>query len=148
MKTYNKSTLLQWKKEDLAEYILCLQHNLECAEQGSEHLYKTVTAVMHENHSFSEAVSKVLDVWNRSGGEHYTKKKDKIPAEHIEQGKEAPNEASKRIKVLEIALRYAAADLWSEHSCNIRPRIGPFCDNIIKMWVRRAEQALAEEEEQ
>ncbi len=75
MKTYAKSTLLKWTKEDLVEYILCLQHNLECEEGKNIHLYKTVTAVIHENPAFAQAVEKVLDVWNSSSGERYVEDK-------------------------------------------------------------------------
>ena len=71
MKTYKKSTLLKWTKEELAEYILCLQHNLECEKKTNIHLYKTVTAVMHEDPAFAKAVEKVLDIWNNSGGKRY-----------------------------------------------------------------------------
>ena len=71
MKTYKKSTLLHWTKEELAEHILCLQHNLESEEKANDHLYKTVTAVMHKDPRFAKAVGEVLDIWNSSCGKRY-----------------------------------------------------------------------------
>lgn len=77
MKTYKKNTLLHWKKEELIEHILCLQINLECEEKANDHLYKTVTAVMHKDTAFAKAVGEVLDVWNNSFGHRYVDEVEK-----------------------------------------------------------------------
>lgn len=77
MKAYSINTLKQWKKEELVNHILCLQHNLKCEEEGNDHLYKTVTAVMHKYPAFAKAVSEVLDVWNSSFGHRYIKEERK-----------------------------------------------------------------------
>lgn len=71
MKTYKKNTLLHWTKEQLIEHILCLQRNFQLEEQMNDHLYKTVTAVMHKDPAFAKAVGEVLDVWNKSCGHRY-----------------------------------------------------------------------------
>lgn len=77
MKAYSINTLKQWKKEDLISYILDLQHNLKCEEEGNNHLYKTVTAVMHKDPAFAKAVGEVLDVWNNSFGHRYVDEVEK-----------------------------------------------------------------------
>ena len=71
MKYYKERYLKTWTKEELIEHILCLQHNLKCEEEGNDHLYKTVTAVMHKDPAFAKAVSEVLEVWNSSFGHRY-----------------------------------------------------------------------------
>lgn len=71
MKYYKKNYLKTWTKEELIDHILCLQHNLKCEEEGNDHLYKTVTAVMHKDPAFAKAVNEVLDVWNSSFGHRY-----------------------------------------------------------------------------
>lgn len=76
MKYYKKNYLKTWTKEELIDHILCLQHNLKCEEEGNDHLYKTVTAVMHKDPTFAKAVSEVPDVWNSSFGHRYIKEKD------------------------------------------------------------------------
>lgn len=82
MKIYKKNTLLHWTKEELIDHILCLQHNLKCEEKGNDHLYKTVTAVMHKDPAFAKAVSEVLDVWNSSFGHRYVNEDEKLKAEN------------------------------------------------------------------
>lgn len=72
MKKYKESYLKTWKKDDLIGHILCLQRNLEGAKAEVTHLCRTMEAAMHENPAFREAVGKVLDVWNKSGGKRYT----------------------------------------------------------------------------
>lgn len=71
MKFYRINTLKNWKKEELIDYILNLQHNLECEEKANNHIYKTVTAVAYKDPAFTKALSEVLDVWNNSFGHHY-----------------------------------------------------------------------------
>lgn len=71
MKYYKERYLKTWTKEELVDHILCLQHNLKCEEEGNDHLYKTVTAVMHKDPAFAKAVSEVLEVWNSSFGHRY-----------------------------------------------------------------------------
>lgn len=72
MKTYKASTLRNWKKEELIEHILCLQHNLQNEEQLNNHMYKTITQAMHNNPAVAEEISKVLDVWNSNCGHRYS----------------------------------------------------------------------------
>lgn len=71
MKLYSKSTLKNWNKKELIEYIECLQHNLDLEEQLNNHMYLTIIAVMKKDRSFSNAVGEVLDVWNKSNGHRY-----------------------------------------------------------------------------
>lgn len=71
MKLYSKSTLQNWNKKELIEYIECLQHNLDLEEQLNNHMYLTIIAVMKKDRSFSNAVGEVLDVWNKSNGHRY-----------------------------------------------------------------------------
>ena len=77
MKIYKKNTLLHWTKEELIDHIFCLQHNLQCEEKANDHLYKTITAVMHKDPVFAKAVGEVLDVWNNSFGHRYVDEVDK-----------------------------------------------------------------------
>lgn len=72
MKGYAKNTLLHWKKDELVEHVLRLQRNLEYTEAEVTHLCRTMEAAMSESPAFREAVYKVLDIWNRSGGKRYT----------------------------------------------------------------------------
>lgn len=71
MKLYSKSTLKNWNKKELIEYIECLQNNLNLEEQLNNHMYLTIIAVMKKDRSFSNAVGEVLDVWNKSNGHRY-----------------------------------------------------------------------------
>lgn len=73
MKLYKESTLRNWKKDELIEHILCLQHNLINESQLNNHMYKTITQAMHNNPAVSNEISKVLDVWNGSSGHRYSK---------------------------------------------------------------------------
>ena len=75
MRKHKESTLKHWRKEELIEHILCLQHNLQCEENLNNHMYKTVTQAMHNNPMVSNEISKVLDVWNSSSGHRYSKGK-------------------------------------------------------------------------
>ena len=71
MKLYKKSTLRNWSKEELLEYIERLQNNLSNEENLNNHMYLTITAVMKKDRAFSKAVGEVLDVWNKSSGHRY-----------------------------------------------------------------------------
>ena len=64
-----------WSKEELIEYILCLQHNLQCEENLNNHMYKTITQAMHNNPIVANEISKVLVVWNSTSGHRYSKGK-------------------------------------------------------------------------
>lgn len=39
IKQYAKSTLLSWKKEELAEHIMCLEHNYNVLDEENENMY-------------------------------------------------------------------------------------------------------------
>lgn len=71
MKFYSKSTLNNWTKKELIEYIECLQNNLSNEENLNNHMYSTITAVMKKDKAFSKAVGEVLDVLNKSSGHRY-----------------------------------------------------------------------------
>ena len=71
MKLYKKSTLRNWSKEGLLEYIERLQNNLSNEENLNNHMYSTITAVMKKDRAFSKAVGEVLDVWNKSSAHRY-----------------------------------------------------------------------------
>ena len=71
MKKYATSTLKRFTKKELVEYIECLQHNLESEEQLNTHMYKTITAAMHNDERISNAVGEVLNTWNKYSGHRY-----------------------------------------------------------------------------
>lgn len=71
MKLYSKNTLKHLTKNELIEYIECLQNNLANEENLSNHMYLTINAVMKKDTAFSKAVGEVLDVWNKSSGHRY-----------------------------------------------------------------------------
>ena len=77
MKKYSLGTLKGFTKEQLIEHIQCLQNNLEAEERLNTHMYKTVTAAMHKNEAISNAISEVLDTWNKYSGHRYVDEVEK-----------------------------------------------------------------------
>lgn len=71
MKFYSKSTLQNWTKKELIEYIECLQNNLSNEENLNNHMYSTINVVRKKDSTVSKAVEEVLDVWNKSSGRIY-----------------------------------------------------------------------------
>lgn len=71
MKYYSKTTMQKWTKEELVEYIECLQHNLKCEENLNNHMFNTIMAVCRKDPVFSKAIWEVLEVWNKSYGHRY-----------------------------------------------------------------------------
>lgn len=60
-KEYKKSTLLSWKKEDLVEHILCLQHNYNVVSEAKENMYNNYSKVINSIPTIRKWVDKVHD---------------------------------------------------------------------------------------
>lgn len=60
-KEHKKATLMKWNKEELAEYILCLEHNINALNESFENQYNNCLKILDDmkliNKTYTEAKS-------------------------------------------------------------------------------------------
>ena len=60
-KEHKKATLMRWSKEELAEYILCLEHNINALNDSFENQYCNCVKMLADmavvNKTYTEAKS-------------------------------------------------------------------------------------------
>ncbi len=60
-KEHKKATLMRWSKEELAEYILCLEHNINAVNESFDNQYNNCLKLLDDmkliNKTYAEAKS-------------------------------------------------------------------------------------------
>ena len=60
-KEHKKSTLMKWSKEELVEYILCLEHNINAVNESFDNQYNNCLKLLDDmkliNKTYTEAKS-------------------------------------------------------------------------------------------
>ena len=73
-KEHKRSTLMQWKKEDLVEHILCLEHNVNVLHENFEQQYKNCVQIINDmtliNDTLKNARKRVYEVDRTDGADN------------------------------------------------------------------------------
>lgn len=72
-KEHKKETLMRWSKEELAEYIMCLEHNINVVRESFDNQYHNCLKLLDDmklvNKTYLEAKQIVKESMYKGGGE-------------------------------------------------------------------------------
>ena len=72
-KEHKKETLMRWSKEELAEYIMCLEHNINVVSESFDNQYHNCLKLLGDmnlvNKTYLEAKQIVKESMYKGGGE-------------------------------------------------------------------------------
>ena len=58
-KEHKRNTLMHWRKEDLVEHILCLEHNVNVLHENFEQQYKNCLQLLDDMALINETLKRV-----------------------------------------------------------------------------------------
>ena len=68
-KEHKKATLMRWSKEELVEYILCLEHNINAVNESFENQYNNCLRMLDDmkavNETYTEAKLTIKNVLHK-----------------------------------------------------------------------------------
>ena len=70
-KEHKKATLMKWNKEELVDYILCLEHNINAVNESIENQYNNCIKLLDDmklvNETYTEAKSIIKKALTQQG---------------------------------------------------------------------------------
>ena len=66
-KEHKKATLMRWSKEDLAEHVMMLEHNINALKESFENQYSNCLKLLDDMKLFNKTFWEAKEIIKRSG---------------------------------------------------------------------------------
>ena len=65
-KEHKKATLMKWSKEELAEYIMCLEHNINVVQESFDNQYHNCLKLLDDMKLINKTYMEAKEIIKRS----------------------------------------------------------------------------------